>query len=449
MLQEQMQIPDDVYKVVEEWSDQGLRVLVFAGNDEETSLYDNAGEVCLPPLTLLGVVCFSDELRPHLDETLNAFTDNGVRLKVISGDNPQTVAALAKQAGLTGDLKVVSGPELAEMSEGEFAGIAQETTVFGRITPQQKEALVNVLRDDGEYVAMIGDGVNDVLSLKKANLGIAMESGSNATRAVAAMVLLGDSFEAMPDALVEGQRIVGSIQNILKLFMVTVFALLLLITGITMLNLGFPFTALQNTLLSFFARGAPPFVLALSAVAVARRRNLSTDILHFTLPASFTMFAVGLLIYIGAFFMIQNDLTNLAVTPDMVNQLEKVAGVDPGTMTSESFEDAATLYTAQSALVIFFVLAGLLIMIFAEPPFEWFAGGSEYHGRNWLPLIAAAGLLVGFGVIFFTPGLRAFFQLVMLSPALLAFVLAMTIVWALGQRFIWRTRWLEGFLDME
>lgn len=111
----------------------------------------------------------------------------------------------------TGRHKVVSGPELAGMSVGEFAQTTAEATIFGRITPQQKEALVEALQSQGEYVAMMGDGVNDVLSLKKANMGIAMESGSSATRSVVAMILLGDSFEAMPQALTEGQRIVNSI----------------------------------------------------------------------------------------------------------------------------------------------------------------------------------------------------------------------------------------------
>jgi cation-transporting ATPase E len=275
-----------------------------------------------------------------------------------------------------------------------------------------------------------------------------MEGGSSATRAVAAIILLGDSFEAMPAALSEGQRTVGSIQNILKLFMVTVFALLLLIAGITILGLGFPFTALQNTLISFFARGAPPFVLAISAVAVGRRSSLSKDIISFTLPASFTIFVVGLLIYIGAIFLVRQDLATLAVSPEMVAQLEAVAGVDPGTMTAEQFEEAAILYTAQTSLVLFFVLAGLLIMIFAEPPFAWFAGGSAYHGRNWLPLIAALFLLLGFGVIYFTPGLRAFFQLVIISPLLLVGIVLLTLIWALVQRWIWRSRWLERFLDI-
>ena len=104
-----------------------------------TTQHNAAGEPALPPLSLLGVISFSDELRPHLQETLAAFSENGIKLKVISGDNPQTVAALAKQAGLPGDLRAVSGPELAAMSEGEFAQTAAEATVFGRISPQQKE----------------------------------------------------------------------------------------------------------------------------------------------------------------------------------------------------------------------------------------------------------------------------------------------------------------------
>ncbi|MBK8795135.1 MAG: HAD-IC family P-type ATPase [Anaerolineales bacterium] len=258
MLQDRFTVDAPALAQLQVWSDAGLRVLVFAHNPDVTTLHGADGEPALPALTWLGVVSFSDELRPHLQETLQAFTEQGIKLKVISGDNPQTVAALARQAGLPGELRAISGPELAAMSEGEFAQTAADATVFGRISPQQKEQLVDALRRQGEYVAMIGDGVNDVLSLKKANMGIAMESGSTATRAVAGMVLLGDSFEAMPKALREGQRIVASIQSILKVYMVTVFALVLLISGIAVLQLGFPFTAPQNTILSFFAARRPP-----------------------------------------------------------------------------------------------------------------------------------------------------------------------------------------------
>ena len=115
---------------------------------------------------------------------------------MISGDNPETVAALARQAGLPADAKLVSGLELAEMSDAEFAQAAHDATIFGRMTPEQKERLVDALRKQGFYVAMTGDGVNDVLSLKKAQLGIAMQSGSQAARNVADIILLNDSFGA-------------------------------------------------------------------------------------------------------------------------------------------------------------------------------------------------------------------------------------------------------------
>ncbi len=457
MLQDRFNMDDDegdrVHHQLNELSDQGLRVLVFARNSDVTTLHafgdsEDDDEPILPSLTLLGIIAFSDELRPHLQETLSSFTDNGVKLKVISGDNPQTVAALARQAGLPGDLKLVSGPELAEMSQGEFTQAAVEATVFGRITPQQKEGLVTALRDQGEYVAMMGDGVNDVLSLKKANMGIAMESGSSATRAVAAMVLLGDSFEAMPAALKEGQRIVNSIQNILKLFMVTVFALLLLVVGITILQLGFPFTTLQSTLLSFFARGAPPLVLAVTALSVRRDTDLTQNIIHFTLPASFLIFLFGLLIYTGTIFLVQNQLVDLMVTPEMLTSLQGYTTMEPASMDDEWFKSTVLLLSAQTTLTTFFVFAGIMLMLFADPPSQWFVGGSEYTG-NKLVVIAAVVLIVAYLILLMIEPLRAFFQLVPLPWIFHLTIGVLTLVWMFLQRFVWRANWLERFLDIE
>jgi cation-transporting ATPase E len=430
-----------------QWSDAGLRVLVFAHNPVTTTLHDAGGEPTLPPLTWIGVISFSDELRPHLQETLQAFTTNGIKLKVISGDNPQTVAALAKQAGLPGDLRAVSGPELAEMSEGEFAQTAAEATVFGRISPQQKEQLVAALRRQGEYVAMIGDGVNDVLSLKKANMGIAMESGSTATRAVAGMVLLGDSFEAMPKALLEGQRIVASIQSILKVYMVTVFALVLLITGISALQLGFPFTAPQNTILSFFARGAPPAIISLTALAVVNRGRLSTNIMHFTLPAALLMFVFGLLIYVGAIFVADRGLAQMDAGAEMMAIVAGAARVPVDSLSPERFALLATVYTAQTSLVTFFVLAGILTMVFAEPPLRWFAGGAPYRG-HWLTGASAVALIVAYYILLLWPWPRAFFELVPLPLSFHIAILVMTAAWAFLLRTMWRRNCLGRFLDM-
>ena len=446
MLREHFAEDAAALKQLVEWSEAGLRVLVFAGNPSILTLHSADGEPALPPLNLLGVVSFSDELRPHLQETIAAFTDSGVTLKVISGDNPQTVAALARQAGFPGDLRAVSGPELAEMSESEFRQTAVDATVFGRISPQQKEALVDALRSRGEYVAMMGDGVNDVLSLKKANLGIAMESGSTATRAVAAMVLLGDSFEVMPQAFSEGHRIVNSIQAILKLFMSTVFALLLLIVGIAMLGIGFPFTTLQSTLLAFFARGAPPLILALVATSLRQKHSLLQNIVHFTLPSSLTIFLFGLLLYIGVYYAIDQRLVDARLTQEDIIALGQHAGRDYSALNVEMFQAIARIVSAQTALTSFFVLAGILLMVFAQPPVRWLAGGSPYNGGNWLPTLAAGGFIAAYAVLLQFPTLRRIFDLVPLPFNISLWVVAVTLIWAASLLAIWRFRLMERFL---
>ena len=182
--------------------------------------------------------------------------DNGVAVKIISGDDPETVAALARQAGLGPEIPSLSGPGLEAMDDAALVAVANETIVFGRITPAQKERLVDALRAGGHYVAMIGDGVNDVLSLKKANLGIAMESGSQATRGVADLVLTEDSFAALAPAVGEGQRILNGMQDILKLFLTRIATIGLLI--VTSLVVGlFPIELRNASAVTVFTVGIP------------------------------------------------------------------------------------------------------------------------------------------------------------------------------------------------
>ena len=167
MLRGHLEIDDTARRQIESWAAEGLRVLVFAHNPDVKTLYDAGGKPTLSTLTLLGIVSLSDELRPHLKETIEEFSTNGIALKVISGDDPQTVAALAKQAGLANELTYISGPELNEMDDAQFAQVVSDATVFGRITPEQKERLVDALRQQGQYVAMIGDGSQRCAVLKE------------------------------------------------------------------------------------------------------------------------------------------------------------------------------------------------------------------------------------------------------------------------------------------
>ena len=452
MLRDHMEMPGPARLQIEKWSNEGMRVLVFGCNPDSMTLRDASGEPSLPPLTMIGILCFGDELRPHLDATFAAFRQNGVQIKILSGDNPQTVAALARQAGFQGDLKTVSGTDLATMSPGDFVSAAVEGTVFGRITPQQKEALVSAMQQHGEFVAMIGDGVNDVLSLKRADVGIAMESGSTATRAVAAIVLRHDSFEAMPPALTEGRRTVSSILSVLKLYFVSVFALVPLIIGIVTLGLGFPYTSLQSTLLSFFARGAPPLVLSIIARPSQRRENIAQSLVQslvrFTLPAALSIFIFGLLIYVGTYLVVQDRLLNVSVTPQMIAELGQLTNNIYAVHTPEAFVKTVATLTSQTTLTAFLSLSGILLMLFAAPSTQWLAVVAQ-PVRSRLPLISAVVLILLFIGVVLVPPLGLAFELVPLPSWVYLIVGLETIIWMFVQRELWRGRWLERFLEVE
>jgi cation-transporting ATPase E len=255
----------DLRARMEPLTSRGLRVLVVAASPAADGLAGDDDAPTLPAgMRALGLIVLADELRPDAAATLARFAATGVTPKVISGDDPETVVALAVQAGLGPDLRSVAGSALDAMDDEQLAGVALETTVFGRITPAQKERLVDALRSRGRYVAMIGDGVNDVLSLKKANLGIAMQSGSQAARAVADIVLTNDSFASLAPALEEGQRIRNGMQSILRLFLSRIMTVGLLV--VTSMVIGiFPIELRNGSVLVLFTVGIPTALIAVWA----------------------------------------------------------------------------------------------------------------------------------------------------------------------------------------
>ncbi|HSR29269.1 MAG TPA: HAD-IC family P-type ATPase, partial [Anaerolineae bacterium] len=258
ILQPYLQPHADLDLKMGEWAQQGLRVVLFAHCLDEFPLHDDDGQPQLPTgLIPRALLSFRDELRPEATETLQHFAELGIEPKIISGDNPQTVAALARQVGLDGDMQVISGLDLAGMEDAELEAAVATATIFGRITPQQKEGLVRLFGDKGYYVAMIGDGVNDVLSLKQAQIGIAMQSGSQATRSVADIVLLGDSFAALPIAFREGQRIVRGMEDVVRLLLTRTLYVLLLVVATQLVGVPFPVTPKHNSILALLTVGIP------------------------------------------------------------------------------------------------------------------------------------------------------------------------------------------------
>ena len=448
MLQPYLPADTDLSEHISTWSDRGLRVLLFAYNSNVTTLHDAEGAPVLPPLIPLGLVAFSDVLRPEARETLAGFTAAGVRLKVISGDDPQTVVALARQAGLADDIQGISGPELAEMNDVEFEQAAEEATVFGRITPRQKERLVDVLRDKGCYVAMIGDGVNDVLSLKKANLGVAMQSGSSATRSVADMVLLNDSFAALPPAFLEGQRITSGMRDVLRLYLTRSIAVVLLILSTSLVGAGFPFLPKHITLIAMLTVGLPTLGIAVWARPEASQRGLLVSVLHFALPAGLSLAVFGLLLYVYAFNSIANEGRTIDVMEEDIESFQTFAGIDYEIFTENEFVYEVALLFGQTTLTVFSAFAGLVLVLFVEPPTYWFVGGDKLSGDR-RPALLALAMFAALIFILGVPALRDFFELLPLELQDYALITGAVILWALSLRYMWRVRLFERFLNIE
>jgi cation-transporting ATPase E len=450
MLAPHMQVDGAALERLHAWSDEGLRVLAFARQPAAFALHNAEGQPALPDLELIGLVSLRDELRPHIEETLAQFTASGIALKVISGDSPETVAALARQAGLRGELATVSGPELAQMDEAQLQQATARATIFGRIAPEQKEQLVRVLRAQGHYVAMMGDGVNDVLSVKHADVGIAMQSGSAATRGVADMILLGDSFESLPAAFREGQRIVNGMKDILCLFLARILYATLFIVAMSVINVGFPFVPKQNTLFVLLTVGLPTLALALWArPEPLSRRSLNRQVMHFVFPAGIAIFLFGLAVYLAAYNWAGQAAAGAGMTPEaLANLLMRLTGIDH---TGDGLAELVREYsitTAQSVLTAFLVFMGLLLIVFVEPPVRWLAGGDALS-EDRRPTYLAGALLLAYALIVTIAPVRESFELMPLAWWVYAASAGAALACGALLLLAWRGRWLERFLDVE
>lgn len=268
---------------VERYAKLGQRVLVLAQSDAPF------GEKALPEgkLVICALIAIGDTLRPEAPSTLNYFSEQGVDIKVISGDNPVTVANVAARAGLQNADKLIDMSTLS--TDEQVADAAGRYTVFGRVTPQQKRVLVNALKHEGHTVAMTGDGVNDVLALKDSDCSIAMASGSDAARQVSDIVLLDSNFASMPAVVAEGRRVINNISRSASLFLTkTIFSAMLAILLLIMMH-GYPFQPIQLTLFSSLAIGLPSFVLALEPNSARVRGNFLLGVLERALPAALTI----------------------------------------------------------------------------------------------------------------------------------------------------------------
>lgn len=278
----EMIMSGDAYKAIAEQvetaADAGNRVLLLANCGHALS-----GESLPDDLRASALVLLEDQVRPDAHETLDFFAAQGVTLKVISGDNPRTVGAVGKRVGLGGADALIDARDLPSEQEA-LADAVIGSTVFGRVNPHQKRAMVKALQSRGHVVAMTGDGVNDVLALKDSDCGIAMASGSEATRAVAQLVLLDSTFSSLPMVLSEGRRVINNIERVASLFLVkTCYALFFAIATVIS-GADAPFLPRHLTLVGTFTIGVPAFFLALAPNDTPVRAGFLGRVLRIAIP---------------------------------------------------------------------------------------------------------------------------------------------------------------------
>ncbi len=280
-----------VLKRVTALAESGLRVLLLSKSN--ATLKDEILPSDLKPAAL---VILEEKVRPDAATTLRYFDEQGVAIKVISGDNPDTVASVAARAGVANVGEPVDARRLPKDLKS-LADIVDERTVFGRVTPQQKQMMIKALQSKGHVVAMTGDGVNDVLALKDADLGIAMGSGTAATRSIAEIILLDGRFATLPNVVAEGRRVIANIERVANLFITKTAWATLITVIIVLIGWPFPFLPRHLTLIDALTIGTPALFLSLVPSKKRYHPGFIARVLRFTIPAGSVAALASLISY--------------------------------------------------------------------------------------------------------------------------------------------------------
>ncbi|WP_055490485.1 HAD-IC family P-type ATPase [Streptomyces sp. TP-A0356] len=369
-------------------NEQGLRVLLLARASrdlDDTRIKDGARPTAL--------VVLEQRLRPDAADTLRYFAEQNVHAKVISGDNAVSVGAVAGKLGIAG--RVLDARRLPS-NQAEMAKSLDKGTVFGRVTPQQKRDMVGALQSRGHTVAMTGDGVNDVLALKDADIGVSMGSGSEATRAVAQIVLLDNSFATLPSVVGEGRRVIGNITRVATLFLVkTVYSVLLAVLVVCW-QVEYPFLPRHLTLLSTLTIGVPAFFLALAPNKERAKPHFVRRVMRYSIPGGVVAAVATFVTYLIA----RHSYTG------------------PGALDAQ---------TSAATLTLFLISMWVLAII--ARPYTWWR----------LALVAAMG--VAFLCVLIVPSLQHFFALRLVGMTIPWVAVGIAAVAAAALEFLWK--WVD------
>lgn len=362
----------------------GKRVLVLAHSNQ---VLDQSENPTLPKdLTAALLVVLAEQVRPDAAQTLDYFKRQGVAVRVISGDNPVTVAAIAAHLGLRnpdGSEPVgVDARTLPAIEDTQaLADVLEKHTVFGRVTPEQKRAFVNALKSRGHTVAMTGDGVNDALALKDADLGIAMGNAAPATKAVSRLVLLNSQFDALPSVVAEGRRVIANMERVASLFLTKTTWAALLAAVVAITGFVYPFLPRQLTIVSSLTIGIPAFVLALAPTNQRYRAGFLARVLRLSVPA-------GVIVVVG---VLCARLTLILMGSNR-NQISSVCTLVlvAGGLWLLSLTARPWVWW-RAALVVIMSAAALAVVLLA--PLRGFFDLAALTANSWLVLVCAAGIV--------------------------------------------------------
>ena len=366
----------------------GLRGIVFA---EAAAMPDPQADE-LPATRVVALITVADELRDEIAGAFHMMDELGIEPKIISGDNPETVSALVQQLGIELSGGLITGAELESLSDAELAEAVERTSVFGRIAPQQKERLVATLQANGHYVAMVGDGANDVRALRQADVGVAMESGASTARGVAQIVLRNDSFEALVKGVGVAQNVLGNASQLSKLFVTKSFYAFLIIFISNMMSLDFPFLPRHGSLTALFTLGVPAVFITLTKPPRAAGHDFLTSTMRFAIPASLALAISAVAVHLlteGILGRPVEDARTLVSTTIGIVGLAYMVEVI-------GYQGASRDQLMRPAMVTFFGIAllGAFILTLYTPPLRSFFDFSPLSAAEWAIITVAVAFAV-------------------------------------------------------